>query len=273
MCRFSAPSKDSQAVIKWHVGQYCLDPVFFDEVRRNERIYKQGKAILISGHDLKDLEELLKQTEGKSIYVYTHGEMLPTHAYPELKKYEHLYGHYGTAWQNQTREFSDFPGAILMTTNCIQRPKESYKNNIFTCGLVGWSGVTHIADRNFQPVIDQALAGRPLTVFGDGTQTRSFSYVSDTVEAIIMAMCVDKASGEVLNLGSCTETQIIDLAKIILELTGSASDIEFHPLPIDDPKRRCPDISKIKKILGWQPISSLEKGLKRTIRWFEGRRS
>ena len=119
---------------------------------------KKGKAILVSGHDLKDLEEILKQAEGKGINVYTHGEMLPCHGYPELKKYEHFYGHYGTAWQNQGREFSQFPGAILMTTNCIQKPKDLYRNNIFTCGLVGWPGISHISDRNFQPVIDRALA-------------------------------------------------------------------------------------------------------------------
>jgi len=118
---------------------------------------RKGKAILVSGHDLKDLEELLKQSEGKGIDIYTHGEMLPTHGYPGLKKYSHFYGHYGTAWQNQTREFENFPGAILMTTNCIQRPKESYKNNIFTCGTVGWPGIAHISDRNFTPVIERAL--------------------------------------------------------------------------------------------------------------------
>ena len=119
---------------------------------------KQGKAILVSGHDLKDLEDILKQTEGKGINVYTHGEMLPCHGYPELKKYSHFYGHYGTAWQNQAKEFAAFPGAILMTTNCIQKPTESYKDNIFTTGLVGWPGVQHIADKNFAPVIDKALA-------------------------------------------------------------------------------------------------------------------
>jgi len=118
---------------------------------------KKGKAILVSGHDLKDLEELLKQTEGKGIYVYTHGEMLPAHGYPNLKKYSHLYGHYGTAWQNQTREFTDFPGTILMTTNCLQKPRDSYRGNIFTNGTVGWPGITHISDRNFKPVIDKAL--------------------------------------------------------------------------------------------------------------------
>jgi hydroxylamine reductase len=120
--------------------------------------HKQGKAILVSGHDLLDLEALLQQTEGKGIYVYTHGEMLPTHGYPKLKRYEHFYGHYGGAWQNQTREFPDFPGAILMTTNCLQRPKNNYKDNLFTSGLVGWPGVAHISDLDFKPVIDRALA-------------------------------------------------------------------------------------------------------------------
>ncbi len=118
---------------------------------------KKGKAILISGHDLKDLYELLKQTAGKGINIYSHGEMLPAHGYPELKKYPHFYGHYGTAWQNQAKEFAKFPGAILMTTNCIQKPGESYAANIFTSGLVGWPGVVHIADANFEPIIKKAL--------------------------------------------------------------------------------------------------------------------
>ena len=120
--------------------------------------HKKGKAILVSGHDLLDLEEVLKLSEGKGINVYTHGEMLPTHGYPQLKKYPHFYGHYGTAWQNQTKEFAQFPGAILMTTNCLQRPQEVYADNLFTCGLVGWPGIKHIADRNFKAVIDKALA-------------------------------------------------------------------------------------------------------------------
>ncbi len=118
---------------------------------------KKGRAILVSGHDLKDLEEVLKQSEGKGIYVYTHGEMLPTHGYPELKKYSHFYGHYGTAWQNQAREFAKFPGPIVMTTNCIQKPKDSYFGNIYTRGLVGWPGVTHIKDQDYSAVIDKAL--------------------------------------------------------------------------------------------------------------------
>ncbi|NDY41500.1 hydroxylamine reductase [Dissulfurirhabdus thermomarina] len=118
---------------------------------------RKGKAILVSGHDLKDLEEILRQSEGKGIYVYTHGEMLPCHGYPGLKKYPHFYGHYGTAWQNQAKEFPLFPGPIVMTTNCIQRPMESYQDRIFTRGLVGWPGVRHIPDLDFTPVIAKAL--------------------------------------------------------------------------------------------------------------------
>jgi len=118
---------------------------------------KAGKAILVSGHDLKDLEEILKQSEGKGINVYTHGEMLPCHGYPELKKFGHFYGHYGTAWQNQAKEFAAFPGAIVMTTNCIQKPKDGYMGNIFTSGLVGWPGVAHISDGDFTPAIERAL--------------------------------------------------------------------------------------------------------------------
>jgi hydroxylamine reductase len=120
--------------------------------------HKKGKALLVSGHDLKDLEAVLKQTQGKGISVYTHGEMLPAHGYPELKKYPHFYGHYGTAWQNQAREFAEFPGAILMTTNCIQKPAEKYKDNIFTSGPVNWPGVKHIPSEDFSLVINKALA-------------------------------------------------------------------------------------------------------------------
>ena len=117
-----------------------------------------GKCILVSGHDLKDLGELLQQTEGTGINVYTHGEMLPALAYPQLKKHKHLVGNYGGAWQAQQKEFAEFPGAILMTTNCIQKPRDSYNGRIFTAGLVGWPGVTHIADRDFSLVIEAALA-------------------------------------------------------------------------------------------------------------------
>lgn len=118
----------------------------------------KGKAILVSGHDLKDLDLLLKQTEGKGINIYTHGEMLPCHGYPELKKYPHLVGNYGGAWQDQRKEFEAFPGSILMTTNCIQKPKDDYKARIFTTGLVQWPGVEHIGEeKDFSAVIEAAL--------------------------------------------------------------------------------------------------------------------
>ena len=118
----------------------------------------KGKAILVSGHDLKDLETLLIQTEGQGINIYTHGEMLPAHGYPGLKKFKHLAGNYGGAWQDQKNEFAAFPGAILMTTNCIQEPQEKYEQRIFTSGFVGWPGVEHIANGDFSPVIAAALA-------------------------------------------------------------------------------------------------------------------
>lgn len=117
--------------------------------------------------------------------------------------------------------------------------------------------------------IDQALKGEPLTVFGDGTQTRSFTYVADTVEGMLEAAWLPQALGEVINLGSSVETRIIDLAKIIRKLAESDSKIEFRPLPINDPRRRCPDVSKAEKLLEWKPKIGLEQGLMRTIIWFQ----
>jgi len=119
---------------------------------------KKGPAILVSGHDLLDLYKLLEQTEGKGINIYTHSEMLPAHGYPSLKKFKHLVGNFGGAWQDQQKDFAQFPGAILMTTNCLQKPLNSYKDNIFTTGVVGWPGVKHIGpDKDFTPVIERAL--------------------------------------------------------------------------------------------------------------------
>lgn len=117
----------------------------------------KGKCILVSGHDLKSLYELLKATEGKGINIYTHGELLPALAYPALKKFSHLVGNYGTAWQNQVKEFGDFPGAILMTTNCLKPPGDNYKNRLFTMDVVGFEDVAKIKDYNFAPLIDCAL--------------------------------------------------------------------------------------------------------------------
>jgi hydroxylamine reductase len=118
---------------------------------------RKNKGILVSGHDLRMLEKLLKQTEGKGIDIYTHGEMLPAHGYPGLKKYSHLYGNFGGAWQDQHKEFPSFPGAIIFNTNCIQRPAESYKDRLFSWGQVGWPGIKHITGWDFSEVINKAL--------------------------------------------------------------------------------------------------------------------
>jgi hydroxylamine reductase len=116
----------------------------------------KGKCILVSGHDLPDLKALLEQTEGTGINVYTHGEMLPCHAYPELKKHKHLVGNYGGAWQLQRKEFDAFPGPILMTTNCLMQPKETYKDRVFTAGVVSWPGCEHVDKSDFSKVIECA---------------------------------------------------------------------------------------------------------------------
>jgi hydroxylamine reductase len=123
---------------------------------------KKGPFIVISGHDLRDLEMLLEQTEGKGINIYTHGEMLPSHGYPELNKYPHLVGNFGGAWQNQQKEFDGIPGCILMTTNCLMKPKDSYKDRIFSTSVVGWDGIKHIQNdenghKDFSEIINKAL--------------------------------------------------------------------------------------------------------------------
>ena len=153
----------------------------------------KGRAILVSGHDLRDLDLLLQQTEGKGINIYTHGEMLPCHGYPRLKKYPHLAGNYGGAWQDQQKEFAAFPGAILMTTNCIQRPT-NYADRIFTTGLVAFPGVRHIDEKkDFTPVIEAALAApgfeedgddkRILVGFGHNTVLNAAGKVVELVKA------------------------------------------------------------------------------------------
>lgn len=118
---------------------------------------KKGKGILVSGHDLGDLEAILKQTEGKGINVYTHGELLPANSYPELKKYKHLAGNYGGAWQNQKIDFATFEGPIVMTTNCIIEPMRAYKDRIYTRSVVGWPGVKHLPTMDFSAVVQKAL--------------------------------------------------------------------------------------------------------------------
>ena len=131
---------------------------------------RRGKAIVVSGHDLADLHALLQQTAGKGINVYTHGELLPAHGYPKLRAYPHLAGNFGGAWMAQQNEFDGFPGAILMTSNCIQEPRESYRDRLFTSGPVYWPGIPHIEDRDFTPVIEAALAAPGFSEDGPGQQ-------------------------------------------------------------------------------------------------------
>ncbi len=122
------------------------------------RVVEKGPFIIVSGHDLHDLAILLRQTEGKGVNVYTHGEMLPAHAYPELRRFSHLKGHFGTAWQNQQKEFADVPAPVLFTTNCIMPVKDSYADRVFTTGVVRYPGTYHIDDgKDFAPVIARAL--------------------------------------------------------------------------------------------------------------------
>jgi len=152
-----------------------------------------GKAILVSGHDLHDLQQLLEQTKDQGVNVYTHGEMLPANAYPGLKAYPHLVGNYGGAWQNQQQEFAAFPGPVIMTSNCIIEPQPSYRQRIFTTGPVGWPGIRHIQNNNFAPVLQvaQATAGfketapeKTITIgFGKNTLFQAAGTVIDAVKS------------------------------------------------------------------------------------------
>ena len=161
---------------------------------------EKGPFIIVTGHDLLDLAMLLQQTEGKGVNIYTHGEMLPAHAYPELKKYPHLKGHFGTAWQNQQKEFANVLAPILFTTNCLMPPKESYQDRVFTSDLVQYPGIPHIGkERDFSPVIAKALelggypeavqrqglnGGKEMTTgFGHGAVLSVAGQVIDAVKA------------------------------------------------------------------------------------------
>jgi len=138
---------------------------------------EKGPFIVVTGHDLKDLRLLLEQTEGKGINIYTHGEMLPAHAYPELKKFSHLKGNFGTAWQNQQKEFDKLPAPILFTTNCLMPPKAGYADRVFTTEVVGFPGAVHIGEnKDFTPVIEKALA------LGGYTEAQVFTGINGGTE-------------------------------------------------------------------------------------------
>lgn len=258
----------------------------------------KGPAILVSGHDLLDLEEILIQTEDKGINVYTHGEMLPANAYPGLKKYKHLVGNYGTSWFRQQKEFAEFNGAIVMTTNCIQKPLESYKDRIFTTGLVGWPGVKHIPNRtdgkpkDFTPVIEKALElggleekqGKKIVIgFGRNQLAQLADTVVEAVKAgkikrfVVMAGCDGRAK---------EREYYTELAKKLPKdhviLTAGCAKYRYNMLELGDidgiPRvidaGQCNDsytlavtALKLKEVLGLDDINDLP--ISYDIAWYE----
>lgn len=167
---------------------------------------KAGKCILVSGHDMGDLEAILKQTEGKGINVYTHGELMPANTYPGLKKYAHLVGNYGGAWQDQLKEFAAFPGAIIMTSNCLINPQlRGYEDRIFTSGPVGWNGIPHLENHDFAPAIECALA-QPGFAEDAPEQTVPAGFARNTVMGVADTLLDMIGKGDVKNLfliGGC----------------------------------------------------------------------
>ena len=205
-----------------------------------------GKAIVVSGHDLHDLELILQQTEGRGINVYTHGEMLPAHAYPAFKKYKHLVGNYGTAWQNQQKEFGAFPGAIVMTSNCIIDPNVGqYGARIFTRSIVGFPGVTHIADSDFTPAIEAALAQPGFAADAAPVYTTT-GFARNALMGAAPAVIEQVKAGNIKHfflIGGCdgdkTErTYFTDLAKAVpddaLILTLACGKFRFNTLEFGD---------------------------------------
>ena len=165
----------------------------------------KGKAILVSGHDMGDLEALLEQTKGKGINIYTHGEMLPSHSYPKLKAYPHLAGNYGGAWQDQQTDFANFPGPVLMTSNCIIEPQPGYRQRIFTTGPVGWPGVRHLEDHKFAAVIDAAL-GTPGFKEDAPAKTITIGFGKDTVLGVADKVIAAVKGGDIRHfflIGGC----------------------------------------------------------------------
>ncbi|HNT06453.1 MAG TPA: hydroxylamine reductase, partial [Anaerolineae bacterium] len=211
---------------------------------------RPGPAILISGHDLHDLKELLEQTKDKGVNVYTHGEMLPANAYPAFKKYAHLVGNYGGSWWHQQDEFEKFGGAILLTTNCLIKPRDSYKGRLFTTGPAGYPGIPHIADRpvggqkDFGPVIASALASGSPVELEKGTIPIGFAH--DTVLSVADKVIAAVKSGAVKRFvvmagcdGRHKERQYFtDVAKALpadtIILTAGCAKYRYNKLGLGD---------------------------------------
>jgi hydroxylamine reductase len=202
-----------------------------------------GKAILVSGHDMTDLQRVLDATAGSGIFVYTHGEMLPGNAYTKLKAHPHLAGHFGSAWQNQKLEFAAFPGAILMTSNCIIQPAKSYRDRIFTTGPVGWPGVRHIAaGGDLAPLLTAAKAAKGFAADETARPTLTIGYGKDTLLGAADAIVDAVKAGTVKRfffIGGCDGTEgersyFSDLAKALppstVILTAGCAKFRFNRL-------------------------------------------
>lgn len=211
---------------------------------------RNNPGILISGHDLKDMQELLEQTEGTGVDVYTHSEMLPAHAYPAFKKYSHFVGNYGNAWWQQDKEFATFNGPILMTTNCITPVKDSYRERIFTTGQAGWPGAEHIADRpaggtkDFSPLIALAKTCAPPVELERGEIIGGFAHaqvmaLADQVVAAVKSGAIKRF----IVMGGCDgrhkqRSYYTDVAKALPQdaviLTAGCAKYRFNKLDLGD---------------------------------------
>lgn len=258
----------------------------------------KNPGILISGHDLKDMEELLKQTKGTGVDVYTHSEMLPANYYPAFKKYSHFFGNYGGAWHAQAKEFDSFNGPILMTTNCIVPPKESYKNRLYTTGTAGYEGVTHLGERedgkakDFSVLIEQAKKCEAPTEIETGTITGGFAHntilsVADKVIDLIKQGKIKKF----MVMGGCdgrypSREYYTDFAKALpkdaIILTAGCAKYRYNKLPLGDIEGiprvldagQCNDsyslayvALKLKEALGLDDINELP--ISYNIAWYE----
>jgi hydroxylamine reductase len=259
---------------------------------------RNNPGILISGHDLKDLEDLLEQTRGTGVDVYTHGEMLPAHYYPGFKKYDNFVGNYGGAWYDQKKDFEAFNGPILMTTNCLVPPSDSYKDRVFTTGVAGFSGLTHLTGKNaagqkdFQAVIEKAKSCAPPKEIETGTLVGGFAHaqvlaladkVVDAVKSgavkkfVVMAGCDGRQS---------EREYFTDVAKALPDstiiLTAGCAKFRYNKLPLGDiggiPRildaGQCNDsyslavvALKLKEVFGLDDINDLP--IEFDIAWYE----
>ena len=208
---------------------------------------EKGPFIVISGHDLYDLKQLLEQTEGKGINIYTHGEMLPAHAYPELKKYGHLKGNFGTAWQNQQKEFADIPAPVLFTTNCLMPPKASYADRVFTTEVVSYPELVHIGeDKDFAPVIEKAL------VLGGYPTDMNFTGINGGNKVI-----TGFANFEGSDVESLGKLEIV-IGKKLKDYNGKLTDLKHYPVyyAFNIRGSKIKNLGKLKKVYGTFAINN-----------------